>query len=125
MLKAGDARRRLSSLAIDIHSSHFPQILKEIHPDIVIHARGPFQGQDYQVPKACIYAGCHYIDLADDRLVEFKRGKSPSLMGLEAFKRELPALYGGRTVDVATPAILKNPYRRKSIEKDPRVIYDA
>ena len=60
-----------------------------------------------------------------DFLVEFKKGKSPSLIGLEAFKRELSALYGGREVDVATSAILKNPYRRKSIEKDLKVIYDA
>lgn len=60
-----------------------------------------------------------------DFLVEFKKGKSPTLIGLEAFKRELSALYGGRAVDVATSSILKNPYRRKSIEKDLKVIYDA
>ncbi|WVM91937.1 hypothetical protein ULG90_19225 [Halopseudomonas pachastrellae] len=33
----------------------------------MIHTGGPFQGQDYRVPRACITAGCHYIDLADDR----------------------------------------------------------
>jgi NAD(P)-dependent dehydrogenase (short-subunit alcohol dehydrogenase family) len=41
--------------------------LKEINPDIVIHTSGPFQGQGYDVAKACIEQGCHYIDLADGR----------------------------------------------------------
>ena len=66
-LKAGGAVCPLSALAIDVHSSQFLQTLQEIHPDVVIHTCGPFQGQDYHVPRACILAGCHYIDLADDR----------------------------------------------------------
>jgi saccharopine dehydrogenase-like NADP-dependent oxidoreductase len=41
--------------------------LKDINPDLVIHTSGPFQGQDYRVPLACIEARSHYIDLADDR----------------------------------------------------------
>ena len=53
-LKAGGAVCPLSAPAIDVHSSQFLQILQEIHPDIVIHTCGPFQGQDYHVPRACI-----------------------------------------------------------------------
>ena len=34
---------------------------------IVIHAAGPFQGQDRRVAEACIAQGRHYIDLADGR----------------------------------------------------------
>ena len=34
---------------------------------IVIHTAGPFQGQSYAVPQACIGAGAHYLDLADGR----------------------------------------------------------
>ena len=41
--------------------------LKNHAPDIVIHTSGPFQGQDSFVARACIEAGCHYIDLADGR----------------------------------------------------------
>jgi hypothetical protein len=33
----------------------------------LIHAAGPFRGRDYRVARACIEAGCHYIDLADER----------------------------------------------------------
>ena len=41
--------------------------LASIKPDIVIHTSGPFQDQSYQVAKACIEQGCHYLDLADAR----------------------------------------------------------
>lgn len=66
-LKVDGALCQLSSQAVDINADHFPHILKSIQPDIVIHTCGPFQGQDYHVPKTCIESGCHYIDLADDR----------------------------------------------------------
>ena len=34
---------------------------------VVINASGPFQSQDYGLARACIDAGCHYVDLADAR----------------------------------------------------------
>ena len=34
-------------------------------------------------------------------------------------------LFGGRKVDVATPAILNNPYRKHAIEKDMQELYAA
>jgi hypothetical protein len=39
---------------------------------LVVHAAGPFQGNDYRVAEACLEAGAHYIDLADAR--EFVAG---------------------------------------------------
>ena len=36
-------------------------------PHVVIHTCGPFQGQGYDVARACIALGCDYIDLADGR----------------------------------------------------------
>lgn len=55
------------AIALDINKTGFTGTLKSLKPDLVIHTSGPFQGQDYKVPRACIAAGCHYIDLADDR----------------------------------------------------------
>ena len=52
---------------IDIMSPDFRYRLAQLEPDLVIHTSGPFQGQDYRVPEACIACGSHYIDLADDR----------------------------------------------------------
>lgn len=42
-------------------------VLRVLRPDIVIHTSGPFQSQGYEVAKACIDCGSHYIDLADGR----------------------------------------------------------
>ncbi|RYY73105.1 MAG: saccharopine dehydrogenase [Gammaproteobacteria bacterium] len=57
----------VKAVVVDIFSESFPQQLKELNPFLVIHTSGPFQGQNYRVPQACIDAGAHYIDLADDR----------------------------------------------------------
>ena len=60
-----------------------------------------------------------------DLLVEFKPGRSPSLGGMVEIKEALSALFGGREVDLATPSILNNPYRRRAIEKDMEELYAA
>lgn len=36
-------------------------------PWLVVDAAGPFQGSGYRLPRACIAARCHYLDLADAR----------------------------------------------------------
>ena len=41
-------------------------VLGEGGHDVVVHAAGPFQGQDYSVAECCIRHGVHYLDLADD-----------------------------------------------------------
>lgn len=64
---ADTALAQLQSVALDITHKKFSQQLKSISPTIVIHTGGPFQGQDFTVPKACISSGSHYIDLSDDR----------------------------------------------------------
>ena len=42
-------------------------LLRKLGINLVIHTAGPFQGQGYQVARAAIKAGCHYLDLADGR----------------------------------------------------------
>jgi hypothetical protein len=54
-------------LSLDCHASGFSSELRRIGAELVIHTAGPFQGQSYAVPRACIAAGVHYIDLADGR----------------------------------------------------------
>jgi len=52
---------------LDIYATDFKKQLSNLNPFITIHTGGPFQGQDFRVPEACIQCGSHYIDLADDR----------------------------------------------------------
>lgn len=60
-------RAQLNALGIDIFSDDFAQTLTKLAPTLVIHTSGPFQGQQHHVAQACLQAGAHYIDLADDR----------------------------------------------------------
>lgn len=60
-----------------------------------------------------------------DLLVEFEQGKAPSLGGMAAINNAFSSLFEGRKVDIATPAILDNPYRRRVIEKDLVPLYAA
>lgn len=60
-----------------------------------------------------------------DVLVEFESGKEPSFSGLLRLQNDLSGLFEQRYVDVATPSILRNPFRRRSIVKDLQPIYGA
>ncbi|WIO73162.1 saccharopine dehydrogenase NADP-binding domain-containing protein [Porticoccaceae bacterium LTM1] len=66
-LNESGARASLACAPIDLNAANFTSQLADLKPDLVIHTSGPFQGQDYRVPKACIACGCHYVDLSDDR----------------------------------------------------------
>lgn len=60
-----------------------------------------------------------------DLLVEFEDGEAPSLGGMVNIQEDLSELFGGCKVDVATPSILNNPYRRRAIEKEMEELYAA
>ena len=65
-------QKHIEFVVLDVLSSYLAQSFKEITPDIVVNATGPYQIQQdgqgsYQVARACIEIGCHYVDLADDR----------------------------------------------------------
>lgn len=76
--------------------------LSVIKPDIVIHTSGPFQTQGYDVAKACIASGAHYIDLADGR--DFVEG----IIDLDemAKKRGLLIISGASSVPCLTSALV-------------------
>lgn len=52
---------------IDWESKDFSFQLEGAAPDIVIQAAGPYQDQDYTIPRICIDLKIHYLDLADVR----------------------------------------------------------
>ena len=59
-----------------------------------------------------------------DVKVEFEAGRIPGL-GIVDLKEELSSLFGGRSVDLLTSPVIRNPYRRQSIERDLLVAYAA
>jgi saccharopine dehydrogenase-like NADP-dependent oxidoreductase len=62
----GNARAKISHASLDAQRASAAD-LRALGARIVINASGPFQGQDYALPRAAIDAQCHYIDLADAR----------------------------------------------------------
>ena len=60
-----------------------------------------------------------------DLMVEFLPDSRASLFDITAMQDEFPAAFGGRKVDIVTPEILLNPYRRDSILPDLKPIYEA
>lgn len=68
----GRSSCRLEPCALDTHAASFEDSLRTLDPHVLVNASGPFQPSDYRVPGACIAAGIHYVDLADNR--EFVTG---------------------------------------------------
>jgi len=60
-----------------------------------------------------------------DLLVEFEPGQAPSLWTSQELQDDFSRLFGGKPVDISPPEILRNPYRRKTIERDAMVLYEA
>jgi saccharopine dehydrogenase-like NADP-dependent oxidoreductase len=56
-----------AGVEVDANSADLARRFVELGIDSVVHAAGPFQGQDYVVARAAVRAGCHYLDLADGR----------------------------------------------------------
>lgn len=65
-LVATRARARIEPAVLDATQAT-PEQISELGAKVVVNASGPFQGQDYRLARACIEAGCHYVDLADSR----------------------------------------------------------
>ena len=110
LIVAGRSEQKAQALAerlnvewsqIDIFEDVDHQIGR-IKPDILIHTSGPFQEQGYEVAKACIRNGVHYLDIADGR--EFVA----RIVRLDAAAKAADVLVvsGASTVPGLTSAIL-------------------
>ena len=60
-----------------------------------------------------------------DLMVDFSPDSRVSLLDMTAMQDEFSAAFGGRKVDIVTPEILRNPFRRASIVPDLKLIYEA
>lgn len=84
---------------------------------------------EYRVRKLSVFGSAARGELSEtsdiDLLVEFEPNEAPSLSGLVNLSDQLSVLMDGRPVDLATPSILNNPFRRQSITTDLRVLHAA
>lgn len=96
---------------------------------VVSHAALLKLVQYYYIKRLVLFGSAARGELKPDSdidlLVEFKKGKAPSLGGMVELQDAFVNLFGGRKVDLATPTILNNPYRRRAIEKDMEELYAA
>lgn len=93
----------VQGIAVDTDAPGWAQMLTTHRINLVINLAGPFQGQDYRVPRACILAGCHYIDLTDARA--YVAGFARDLDAL-AKAHGVVALTGASTVPAIAAAVI-------------------
>ncbi|HEX9811996.1 MAG TPA: nucleotidyltransferase domain-containing protein [Burkholderiales bacterium] len=83
----------------------------------------------YHVKKLSLFGSAARGELKPesdvDLMIEFEPGRAPSLWGDAEITGDFSALFGGRRVDIVPPGVMRNPYRRKSIERDIKVLYEA
>ena len=83
----------------------------------------------YRVKKLSLFGSAARGELKPDSdvdlMVEFDPGRAPSLWESSDVADEFSALFGKRRVDLVPPGVMRNPYRRKTIERDLKVLYEA
>ena len=83
----------------------------------------------YGISKLSLFGSASRNELTPesdvDLMVEFLPDSRASLFDITALQDEFSAAFGGRKVDIATPEILRNPFRRDSIVPDLKPIYEA
>jgi predicted nucleotidyltransferase/DNA-binding HxlR family transcriptional regulator len=111
---------------------HSPQAEYHVVPHTKLHIpRGRLAAlcRKYKIHKLSLFGSAARNELTPesdiDLLVEFSPQSDVSLLVIPALQEELSALFGGRTVDVATPEILDNPFRRDAILAELRTLYAA
>ena len=81
----------------------------------------------YHVRRLSIFGSAARGELAPgsdiDLLIEFAPGKSPPYRSDPEMRSAFSELFGGRCVDLVAPEVLENPYRRKSILRDLKLLY--
>jgi predicted nucleotidyltransferase len=83
----------------------------------------------YGIKKMSLFGSAARDELRPDSdvdlMVEFKPSSKTTYFDFARMQDDLSPLFGKREVHVAGPEILENPYRRKSILPDLKILYEA
>ena len=85
--------------------------------------------REYHIQRLSLFGSAARDEMHEDSdvdlLVEFESGHAPSFKRLAHLRKDLERILGTKRVDIATPSILRNPYRRKAILADLKELYAA
>lgn len=83
----------------------------------------------YHIKKLSLFGSAARGELGPDSdvdlMVEFEPNRAPSFWEAGDMEAEFSALFGHRRVDFVPPGVMRNPYRRKTISPDLKVLYAA
>jgi len=83
----------------------------------------------YGVKKMSLFGSAARNELRPDSdvdlMVEFNPSSKTTSFDMIDLQDELSLLFGGRRVEMTSPGILENPYRRRAIERDLKTLYAA
>ncbi len=83
----------------------------------------------YGVKKLSLFGSAARNELRPDSdvdlMVEFKPRSRTTSFDLIDMQEKLSPLFGNRRVELTSPEILENPYRRRTIERDVKTLYAA
>lgn len=125
-MPTGRKRKGMEARAV-----HTPQAVYEVAPSSRPHlppaAKIKRLCRKYGIIRLSLFGSAARGDMTPDSdidlLVEFTPDSRVSLFDIPAVQEDFSSLFGGRKVDIATPEILENPYRRATILRDAKVLY--
>ena len=129
------AKQELSKL-LSKHSSEHRAVNKQNRNKLIIGGEIEVSRSElhklvkqYHIHRLYLFGSASRSELRPDTdidlLIEFAVKHTPSMGGMVEIKNSFEALFHGRKVDIATPSILSNPYRKRAIEKDIELLYAA
>ena len=82
----------------------------------------------YHIRRAALFGSAARGELQPgsdiDLLIEFEPDAAPSFWSAPELEDAFSSLFGGRAIDIVPPEVLRNPYRRRTIERDIKVLLD-
>jgi predicted nucleotidyltransferase len=117
---------------IAVPAAHSPTTAYEVTPDAGVEVPRAALSRlcrKYGVRKLSLFGSAARREMKStsdvDLLVEFAPHSRTSLFDFPVMQKEFSELFGHRRVDLVPPEVLKNPYRRKAILLDLRVLNEA